>query len=375
MGGTLRARDAAQTLRWLEPVLKRCGVTRIARVTGLDHVGISVSMAVRPLARTLSVSQGKGISVELADASAAMESVELWHSENASAAVVVGSFTELAEQGHPVVDPVGLRPAGVFPGALDLRRRSTGWLDAESLVSSRRHLVPRYLSAIATDEVLLEHLAILTNTTGLAGGNTLDEATCHALCEVIERDATARFDALDASEQAAREILLESVTGPAAKLLERLAEAGIGVRLWDQTSAVGVPAFGCTIQSNGELRGLGRFAGYGAHLDAEIAVSRAVSEAVQSRLTIIAGARDDLPPTTYAAMQLSTADALPASEATRRFEPTAAHTGSFAGDVRWLIERLTTAGFTEVLRVDLTRPELGVPVVIVFVPGARMVLD
>ena len=46
------------------------GITRLADVTGLDNIGIPVFQAIRPNARSLSVSQGKGVSLEAAQASA-----------------------------------------------------------------------------------------------------------------------------------------------------------------------------------------------------------------------------------------------------------------------------------------------------------------
>jgi len=352
-------------------------VTRIARVTGLDHVGIAVSVAIRPLSQTLSVSQGKGTSPELADVSAVMESIELWHSENAPAAELSGSYFALSRQGHPVVDPVGLRPAGVFPRAVDLRTRPSGWLGARSLVSGEPRFVPRYQCAITMADAIPEQLTTHVSSTGLAGGNTLDEATCHALAETIERDATARFEELSEAERQDREIDIATVTGPARRLIEDLDTAGLRTRVWDQTSPVGVPAFSCTLDGIAELRGLPRFAGFGAHLDPEIAISRAVSEAVQSRLTVISGARDDQTPADYAAMQL--AAGRPASEprGRRSFNtvPKSQTTGAFASDVRVLVDRLCAAGFEDVLRVDLTHPDIGVPVAFVFVPSAKGLLE
>ena len=42
---------------------------------------------------------------------------------------------------------------------------------------------------------------------------------------------------------------------------------------------------------------------------------------------------------------------------------------SFALEVRWELDRLVAAGIEEVIVVDLTRAEFGVPVVRVIVPG------
>jgi ribosomal protein S12 methylthiotransferase accessory factor len=47
-------------------------------------------------------------------------------------------------------------------------------------------------------------------------------------------------------------------------------------------------------------RTLGFYQGFGAHLVPEIAIARALTEAAQTRLTYIAGARDDFFPFDYA---------------------------------------------------------------------------
>ena len=77
LGGTVRARDALETLAWVQPLLPRFGITRVANITGLDRIGIPVWISVRPHGRSLSVAQGKGLTPELAQASAVMESIEL----------------------------------------------------------------------------------------------------------------------------------------------------------------------------------------------------------------------------------------------------------------------------------------------------------
>src|SRR5205085_12433963 len=57
------------------------GVTRVARVTGLDRSGVEVACAVRPLGYVLQVSNGKGETWEEARASALSEAAELWAAE------------------------------------------------------------------------------------------------------------------------------------------------------------------------------------------------------------------------------------------------------------------------------------------------------
>jgi ribosomal protein S12 methylthiotransferase accessory factor len=66
-------------------------------------------------------------------------------------------------------------------------------------------------------------------------------------------------------------------------------------------SVIGVPAFRCVIGGREEFGpAFRRFSGTAAHGDPEIALFRALAEAIQSRLTLIAGVRDDIMPSYYA---------------------------------------------------------------------------
>jgi ribosomal protein S12 methylthiotransferase accessory factor len=80
----------------IRPHLPGLGVTRVGEITGLDRIGIPVWFAVRPNARTLSVSQGKGLSDAAARASAVMEAVELAHAEEPGLPVRHALLREIA---------------------------------------------------------------------------------------------------------------------------------------------------------------------------------------------------------------------------------------------------------------------------------------
>ena len=64
-----------QTWSRIKPVLPEFGITRVGEITGLDRLGLPVWIAVRPNARPLSVSQGKGLDDMAARVSAAMEAI------------------------------------------------------------------------------------------------------------------------------------------------------------------------------------------------------------------------------------------------------------------------------------------------------------
>src|SRR5260370_22128182 len=71
------------------PVESLIGVTRVARVTGLDRSGVEVACAVRPGGHVLQVANGKGLRWEDARASALSEAAELWAAEHAELSELV----------------------------------------------------------------------------------------------------------------------------------------------------------------------------------------------------------------------------------------------------------------------------------------------
>jgi len=116
----------------------------------------------------------------------------------------------------------------------------------------------------------------------------------------------------------------------------------------------------------------------GTHTSAKIALLRALTEVAQSRLTQIHGARED---TEVADFRRKIG-----YERTRRlnrywFESDrdedftgipSSDSDDFLTDIRNVIEALGDAGLNKVIVVDLTRPDIGVPVVRVIVPGLEV---
>jgi ribosomal protein S12 methylthiotransferase accessory factor len=123
-------------------------------------------------------------------------------------------------------------------------------------------------------------------------------------------------------------------------------------------------------------RSVGFYQGFGAHLSPEVAIARALTEAAQTRLTYIAGGRDDFFPADYAR---ATDPALLAdlwAELTAPCETPIlvddlprATSANLGEDLAILLDRLAAAGSPQVIAVDLTHPALGVPVVKVLIPG------
>jgi ribosomal protein S12 methylthiotransferase accessory factor len=106
-----------------------------------------------------------------------------------------------------------------------------------------------------------------------------------------------------------------------------------------------------------------------------VALARALTEAAQSRLTRIAGSRDDLQsahveahrsPAKIAADRARTLAPAPAGA---RFERPPRPFASFEQELAHLLDRLRAAGIDPVLAVDLSPPDRPFHVVRVIAPG------
>jgi ribosomal protein S12 methylthiotransferase accessory factor len=330
--------------------------------------------AIRPNSRSLATSQGKGIDHPSAKASALMESIECWHAERARGVLRHESPEALASEGG-VVDVDALPRVRRAPIS---RNAPVLWIEGWDLLADRRAWVPYEcvsLNFVAGDATPPPSFAMSSN--GLASGNDRLEAIAHALGEVIERDATASAER--EGDATRRRVDLATVDDDVcAELLERIARAGLEVCVWDQTSRAGVPTYAASIfeaPSDARWRRVGGAAGHGSHLDPSVALARALSEAVQTRLTVISGSRDDLLPSQY--RRAASFDSLERKWRLASSEAAAvsarAHTSratdSFEGDVAQLLAALRTIGIEQAVVVDLTREDIGVPVVKVIVPG------
>ena len=131
------------------------------------------------------------------------------------------------------------------------------------------------------------------------------EAVLHGLCERIERDAGEFWYLL--SDREITEACIEPHSlGSAAvsRLADAVAGAGLHLRLFDITSDVGIPACFATVSPvpDGRESHWHHFdlaSGMGCRLDPAAAAAAAIGEALQSRLTTISGARDDVQPGVY----------------------------------------------------------------------------
>jgi YcaO-like protein with predicted kinase domain len=381
--GTDRLVPPSETLERVSRHLGTLGITRVANVTGLDCLGIPVVMAVRPSARSLSVTQGKGLSLEAAKVSAIMESLEYWHAEHPVVPVRVATAAGLSRDGDVVELPASaFRPGGDGDG--DWTAREVPWVEARRITDGEPVFVPYDFVHFDTRPAVKDAVsgdifsAGAINTNGLASGNHLLEAVNHGLSELIERDAYYKWKQKTPAERKATVVDLTTVDDAGCIwMLDRVAAAGFTPFVEDITSDVGLPAFRCLIGADPDygLRHEPFFPGWGCHPRREIALLRAVSEAAQTRLTMITGSRDDLFRPKYLALQdrartVRDWNYVSTVPAVRDFRDVPTYPNdTFEADTSTLLWQLNRVGIDEVLTVDLTNPRIGMPVVRVICPA------
>ena len=371
--GTQRSVAPEQTLETIRPVMRKAGITRLANITGLDRIGIPTTLSMRPNGLTLSNSSGKGLTMEAAMASGAMEAIELFHAEVCRLRSERLSYHQVADR-YPCLTVDELPLARSAPFTPDWPYLWTfGW----DLVAQHEVALPLCMVHMGNRQERIDDLfSFQVTSNGLASGNNMLEAINAGLFEAVERDAvTCHRERWHTTGEAPPVVKLETVEHPLArKLLDHLEGVGIATIMFDCTLDTDVPVY-MVFLVDLLWQNVGVFKGYGAHLDPEIAMTRALTEAAQGRVVNIAGSRDDLFRHKERRLRSDLNDrsamgllahlepAVDARERRSEASPT------FEGDTLLAVEKLRAAGLSKVLVVDLSRDDFPVNVVKVVVPG------
>ena len=285
------------------------GVTRLARLTGLDRSGVPVAAAIRPAGHVLQVSNGKGETFARAAAGALLEAAELWASERPRVAAF-GSAAELSRTARVVP------PAALEPGAAGSEEIRIAWAAARDLASGERLLVPAHaVYCPPAGSAWLGPALVRWTSNGTGAHPEHSAALLHALLEAIERDRVARALPEGFTErEVARRLLdpgsLAAAAPRTAGWAERIAGKGLRVHLLDLSFPararagrgarrrragpdLGLPC-AAALLVDPEDGPVPVAAGYACRLTRDAALLAALLEAAQSRLTEIHGAREDV---------------------------------------------------------------------------------
>lgn len=348
--GTHRQCLPADTLRKLGPLCDDVGILRVSNQTELDRLGVPVYAAARPSSWSNSVSFGKGISPAASLTGALMEAIENHFAENV--------FFQTDSQNRPCTSVAGTDLIAGEPCRIPLERVHTVFS-------------PRLARSAETMPL---------GTNGLASGNIHAEAVNHAIWELVERDAMTVWARRGETYRRATLIGNRSIEfDTVGTLIDTLRERNIQVFLFDQTTDTRIAtviAFLVDRQVSPE-EPLSVVSATGSHASAEIAALRAITEAAQARITLIAGARDDLRWRAYgrSVNRRKLIDWLDECSPARAFSalPTFS-SDTFDSDLAATLERLLpviqlSAGAERVMIAELTPPDYPVVVVKAVIPG------
>ena len=248
------------------------GVTRIARLTGLDRTGVEVASAMRPGGHILQVSNGKGRDWPSAARGALHEAAELWAAEQPLPFAIDAAAEELE----------GALPAQWLGGEAAGPLRSK-WVRAQRLDGAGQLWVPA--SAVSCPRVGAGPMPAPWTSNAMGAHRELSAALLHASYEGWEREALAQ--------------VLPQGWVPrdfAGRRLDWKGEGyeGFELAVFDLTPKQAVaPVAGALLR---DLEGgpIPLTAGYAARPTLAAAIEAAVLEAAQSRQTEIQAAREDV---------------------------------------------------------------------------------
>ncbi|WP_328312911.1 TOMM precursor leader peptide-binding protein [Streptomyces sp. NBC_00442] len=307
--------------------------------------------------------------------------------------VVRGSFATLTDEAvHP--DTVQLYDPRQFGGRAEWNaahgpfqhicdpfdeEAETDWTPIWSVTEERRKLLPTALLYYGVTQSP-GHVSFLSTSNGTAAGASLEDAVLQGFLELVERDALALWW-YNRTRQPG--VDLDAFDDPWIAELQRV-HASLDREVWvlDLTADLGIPVMAAlsrrTDRASGQAEDI--MLGFGAHFDPAIALRRALTELNQMMphvVTADGGMSRTLTEdpdiqewlrtaAVLAYPYLAPSDAAPTGPDTHLYTP---H-DDLRDDIVAAVEILKAKGL-ELLVLDQTRPDVGLPVVKVVVPGLR----
>ncbi len=402
--GTSRIQPVEETLEMVNPLVKEIGITRIADITNMDRLQIPNYSAVLPGTEDyIWVYSGKGPTKNHAKASVIMESIERYSSlpANYEGKILKGKYKELSKSYNvlkydEVIEPLSFQLNDEM---------NMDYCIGYDLINQTDILVPSPLAIFRyTPNPPSINPYSFFHTNGLASGNVMEEAICHALCEVIERDAVSiaefsssafqyhilktiendilkkgiRTKSLDSKNFIDDNTIYSDIDlngldySPVERIVRQFKKCQISLTVKDITTEIGIPTF---IASSVEWvnHDYGYLVeGHGTHPDSRIALMRAITEVSQSRAANIQGSRDDLRKMKYDPQNSDENRSwqfMVSSKKKDFTEVKSFYHEDILDDIKLILGKLKDKGFKNAIVVNLTNSRLQVPVVRIIVPG------
>jgi len=312
---------------------------------------------------------GKGMTVQQSKASALMEAVERYSGQRFPHHNIIEASYEVVKSYaiHPSEFVVpGLSPKCRYCGYKDsscfqdLEKVSQEWSWGYSLIRKSPVLVPSamvFYPYISKNKISF----VFNDTGGLSAGNTIEEAILQGIAEVIERDALyysfnlgnitcmQMIDFQTTKNKYFRQFL-EQVLPPESLYVYYIRNANLDIN---------IPSFSAFICYETE-DGLRYFGGSGTSLDVDTALLRALTEIEQQKVRQGASKK-------FERSVLVKHHCLKRSEYTKLEELPSQSTINIRSDIELFLDIISKVN-TDVIVVNLTHPELAIPVVRILIP-------
>ncbi len=345
---------------------------KIYRIDHLDRVGIPVYRAetTKEVSSKLGLKEsfGKGLTADQAKASALMELVErysIYDFLERKEEFQIHSFSEALNKTLPVefllapLDEVFREKRFIE----ELSRAEMLFTPVYDLCDEREILFPLYW------------FYRIYGTSGWAAGNTLEEATLQALCEVIERHCISKImeERLEVPT-----IDPSSIKDPLiCEVLERIKKAGIEIFIKDFSLGLGISTIGVISYDQAPpVETVRAYGAAGTHPNPKYALIRALTELLQHRAQAIYSEKINKKPggQTFCFLKFKTKKnmdfLLRGKKISLNELPSFSHV-DFKVELEHLLALLKKAGFRVYLKIA-THTILQFPVVMVYIPQARL---
>ncbi|MBO8143856.1 MAG: YcaO-like family protein [Thermodesulfobacterium sp.] len=343
----------------------------ISRIDNLDRIGVPVYMCKvdKEIAKSLGVGDtfGKGITSEQAKASALMELVERYSNFSflLSNHFLIDFYENLKDKAISIENLL-LSLSDVFREERFIERLKKiplKWTEAYDFIERRKILFP------------LQWFYRIYGTTGWAAGNTLEEATLQALCEIIERHCISKV--IEERLEVAN-IEIDSIENPLVKdIIKKISSSGIEIFIKDFSLDLEIPTVGVIAYDPlAPTPTLKVYGAAGTHPNPNVALIRALTELIQHRAQVLYRElilnKSGGP--TYCFLKfknLEDAKFLIKGEKISFGDlPSFSHS-DFKIEIEYILDKLFNKGF-KIYLIETTHPVLEIPSVIVSVPGARL---
>lgn len=283
---SIRAVRPQTTLRYAKAWAKLAGVHEVRDITAMDCLGVPMFVSERRGAASSTYTFGKGRFPMNSEVGAYMEAIESYFSEPGVARVETrcgwpselsgvradcDPILEYAPKFDYRADP---NRALLLARAEDVESGVEGWIPAELAFNRAPPDVDKPLYG--------------SSSNGLASGNTVLEASIHALYELIERDIWS----IEFVHNRSAQVDHGGLPCYVRKIVEAAARNGLRLVTRYVPNDYGIPFFAAFLFDPNKLERRLFNGGWGCHHGRGIALMRAVTEAAQSRLAFLHGRRE-----------------------------------------------------------------------------------